>query len=44
MAEEPVDLDPDNPDDIPVGRGMLAYTELSDQDLDNIVAYLATLD
>lgn len=44
MASEPVDLDPDDPDDIPVGRGMLPYEELSDEDLDKIVAYLATLD
>ncbi len=44
MASEPVDLDPDDPDDIPVGRGMLPYEEMSDEDLDKIVAYLATLD
>ncbi len=27
-----------------LGRGMLSFTQLSDQELDQIVAYLATLD
>lgn len=43
-APERKDMAPDPNEETGLGRGMPAFTDLSDEQLDQIVAYLATLD
>ncbi|MEM9563661.1 MAG: cytochrome c oxidase subunit II [Actinomycetota bacterium] len=43
-APEQKDMAPDPNEETGLGRGMPAFTDLSDEQLDQIVAYLATLD